>query len=253
MYFFTMAFNYLNSNFAAFAHRGGANDFVENTLEAFEQSINLGYKYIETDVQATKDNKLVIFHDSDLKRMLDKEIDIASIDYDELCKYKINGIHKIPTFLEAVNSWPEINFNIDPKSQKSAELLINELKSVGNLDRFCIGSFDSHKLYKIREAFDDKICTSMGTNEVVNFYFLRFFGINNISTPCIQIPYYRRGFKVITAGLIEDAHKFNKKVHAWTIDDPNQMNELIDMGIDGIMTDSPELLKTVLAKKRIGI
>ena len=93
----------------------------------------------------------------------------------------------------------------------------------------------------------------MGTNEVVNFYFLRFFGINNISTPCIQIPYYRRGFKVITAGLIEDAHKFNKKVHAWTIDDPNQMNELIEMGIDGIMTDSPELLKTVLAKKRIGI
>ena len=110
-----MAFNYLSSNFTAFAHRGGANDFVENTLEAFEQSINLGYKYIETDVQATKDNKLVIFHDSDLKRMLDKEIDIASIDYNELCKYKINGTHKIPTFLEAVNSWPEINFNIDPK------------------------------------------------------------------------------------------------------------------------------------------
>ena len=170
-----------------------------------------------------------------------------------MCKYKINGIHKIPTFLEAVNSWPEINFNIDPKSQKSAELLIDELKSAGNLDRFCIGSFDSYKLHKIREAFDYKICTSMGTNEVVNFYFLRFFGINKISTPCIQIPYYRRGFKVITARLIQDAHKFNKKVHAWTIDDPNQMNELIDIGIDGIMTDSPKLLKTVLAKKRISI
>ena len=62
-----MTFNYLNSNFSAFAHRGGANDFVENTLEAFQQSINLGFKYIETDVQATKDNKLVIFHDDDLK------------------------------------------------------------------------------------------------------------------------------------------------------------------------------------------
>ncbi len=100
-----MAFNYLNSNFAAFAHRGGAYDYVENTLEAFEQSINLGFKYIEIDVQATKDNKLVIFHDPDLKRMLNLEIDISSINYDELSSYKINGVHKIPTFLETVSSY----------------------------------------------------------------------------------------------------------------------------------------------------
>ena len=234
-----MAFNYLNSNFAAFAHRGGANDFVENTLEAFEQSINLGFKYIETDVRATKDNKLVIFHDPDLKRMLNLEIDISSINYDELSSYKINGVHKIPTFLETVSSWPNINFNIDPKSDKSAELLISELKSVGNLDRFCVGSFDSTKLNKIRNAFDNKLCTSMGTNEVINFYFLRFFGINSIDTPCLQLPYFKNGFKIITAKLIRDAHKFNKKVHAWTIDDPKEIRELLDMGIDGIMTDSP--------------
>ena len=248
-----MAFNYLNSNFAAFAHRGGANDFVENTLEAFEQSINLGFKYIEIDVRATKDNKLVIFHDPDLKRMLNLEIDISSINYDELSNYKINGVHKIPTFLETVSSWPNINFNIDPKSDKSAELLIGELKSVGNLDRFCVGSFDSTKLNKIRNAFDNKLCTSMGTNEVINFYFLRFFGINSINTPCLQLPYYKNGFKIITAKLIRDAHKFNKKVHAWTIDDPKEISELLDMGIDGIMTDSPELLKNEMAKKRISI
>ena len=198
-----MAFNYLNSNFAAVAHRGGANDFVENTLEAFEQSINLGFKYIETDVRATKDNKLVIFHDPDLKRMLNLEIDISSINYDELSSYKINGVHKIPTFLETVSSWPNINFNIDPKSDKSAELLISELKSVGNLDRFCVGSFDSTKLNKIRNAFDNKLCTSMGTNEVINFYFLRFFGINSINTPCLQLPYFKNGFKIITAKLID--------------------------------------------------
>ena len=248
-----MAFNYLNSNFAAFAHRGGANDFVENTLEAFEQSINLGFKYIETDVRATKDNKLVIFHDPDLKRMLNLEIDISSINYDELSSYKINGVHKIPTFLETVSSWPNINFNIDPKSDKSAELLISELKSVGNLDRFCVGSFDSTKLNKIRNAFDNKLCTSMGTNEVINFYFLRFFGINSIDTPCLQLPYFKNGFKIITAKLIRDAHKFNKKVHAWTIDDPKEISELLDMGIDGIMTDSPELLKNEVAKKGISI
>ena len=248
-----MAFNYLNSNFAAFAHRGGANDFVENTLEAFEQSINLGFKYIETDVRATKDNKLVIFHDPDLKRMLNLEIDISSINYNELSSYKINGIHKIPTFLETVSSWPNINFNIDPKSDKSAELLISELKSVGNLDRFCVGSFDLAKLNKIRNAFDDKLCTSMATNEVINFYFLRFFGINSINTPCLQLPYFKNGFKIITAKLIRDAHKFNKKVHAWTIDDPKEISELLDMGIDGIMTDSPQLLKNEVAKKGISI
>ena len=142
---------------------------------------------------------------------------------------------------------------IRDRSDKSAELLISELKSVGNLDRFCVGSFDSTKLNKIRNAFDNKLCTSMGTNEVINFYFLRFFGINSINTPCLQLPYFKNGFKIITAKLIRDAHKFNKKVHAWTIDDPKEISELLDMGIDGIMTDSPELLKNEVAKKGISI
>ena len=121
------------------------------------------------------------------------------------------------------------------------------------MDRFCIGSFNSVRLDKIRKAFDFKICTSMGLNEVVNFYLLRFFGISKVSTPCLQLPYYRKGFKVITPNLIRDAHRFNKKVHAWTIDDPVQMNELLDMGIDGIMTDSPKLLKSEIAKRGINI
>ena len=69
----------------------------------------------------------------------------------------------------------------------------------------------------------------------------------------MQLPYYKSGFKVITAKLINDAHKFNKKVHAWTIDDPKQINELLDMGIDGIMTDRPNLLKLELAKRGINI
>ena len=248
-----MTFKYLNTSFSAFAHRGGANDFVENTLDAFQQSINLGFKYIETDVQATKDDKLVIFHDPDLKRMMNVDEQISSLTYYELKKYRINGTHKIPTFLETVTSWPDIKFNIDPKSDKSAELLIKELKSLDSIDRFCIGSFNSYRLNKIRDAFDHKICTSMATNEVVSFYFYRFFGMSSITAPCLQLPYYRKGFKVITPGLVRDAHRFNKKIHAWTIDDPNQMNELLDMGIDGIMTDSPKLLKSEIIKRGIEI
>jgi glycerophosphoryl diester phosphodiesterase len=93
----------------------------------------------------------------------------------------------------------------------------------------------------------------MSLNEVINFYILRFFNINKISTPCLQLPYYRKGFKVITPSLIKYAHACNKKVHAWTIDDPVQINELLDMGIDGIMTDSPELLKSEIAKRGINI
>lgn len=248
-----MTFKYLNTSFSAFAHRGGANDFVENTLDAFQQSINLGFKYIETDVQATKDDKLVIFHDPDLKRMMNLDEHISSLTYYELKKYRINGTHKIPSFLETVTSWPEIKFNIDPKSDKSAELLIKELKSLDSVDRFCIGSFNSYRLDKIRNAFDQKICTSMATNEAVSFYFYRFFGMNRITAPCLQLPYYRKGFKVITPGLVRDAHRFNKKIHAWTIDDPNQINELLDMGIDGIMTDSPKLLKSEIIKRGIEI
>ena len=106
-----MPFKYLdNYKFIPFSHRGGAIENDENTIEAFDSSISLGYEYIETDVQHTKDNKLVIFHDNDLKRICNLNIKIAEINFDELNKIKLFDKHCIPLLSEVLNNWPKIWF-----------------------------------------------------------------------------------------------------------------------------------------------
>ena len=247
-----MSFKFLdNYNFIPFAHRGGSYDFCENTLDAFNNSINLGYRHIETDVRHTKDNKLVIFHDPDLKRICSLDIKIENLNYEDLKNIKIFETHTIPLLDEALYSWPEINFNIEPKSLESAHLLKEKLKSKKNIERICIGSFSNRKIDILRKEFKDNLCTSMTESETIFFFLNRVFPFFDNSIPCLQIPMTHMGFRIVTHNLVEHVHSLGKKIHVWTINDENQMMDLIDINVDGIMTDKPKTLKKVLQKKSL--
>ena len=248
-----MSFRFLNNHkFTPFAHRGGSLENKENTLDAFEKCISIGYDYIETDVRETKDGKLVIFHDEDLSRICGLQIKINQLEYKEIKKIKIFDDHHVPLLDEALISWPHLNFNIEPKSTLAAHLLIKSLKSnTKNLDRFCIGSFSTNKIKLLRNSCGDQLCTSMTKQETIMFYLdsvLPFFK-NNI--PCLQIPMFYFGFQIVSKSFVSHAHSLGKKIHAWTINDESQMNQLIDYGVDGIMTDRPQLLKDVLTKRSL--
>ena len=245
-----MPFDYLdNCKFTPFSHRGGSIENDENTLEAFEKSINLGYQYIETDVQNTKDNKLVIFHDNNLKRICNLDVKISNIGFEELQEFKIFNKHKIPLLSEALNTWSNVYFNIEKKSKKSAYLLLDELKKQKNLNRFCVGSFRYENLNIIRDGLKNKICTSMSQDEVINFFINRFLPFFNNNSPCLQIPMYFYGVKIVTKNLVEHIHNIGKKIHDWTINDESEMKTLIDYGVDGIMTDRPKKLKELLLER----
>ena len=245
-----MPFDYLNNyKFTPFSHRGGSIENDENTLEAFEKSINLGYQYIETDVRHTKDNKLVIFHDADLKRICNLDVSISSLSFKELQEYKIFNKHKIPLLSEALNTWSNVYFNIEPKSEESAYLLLDELKKQKDLNRFCVGSFKSANLSIMRVGLKHKICTSMSQDEVINFFINRFFPFSNNNAPCIQIPMYFYGVKIVTKNLVDHVHNLGKKIHVWTINDESEMKTLIDYEVDGIMTDRPKKLKELLLER----
>ena len=245
-----MPFDYLNNyKFTPFSHRGGSIENDENTLEAFEKSINLGYQYIETDVRHTKDNKLVIFHDADLKRICNLDVSISSLSFKELQEYKIFNKHKIPLLSEALNTWSNVYFNIEPKSEESAYLLLDELKKQKDLNRFCVGSFKSANLSIMRVGLKHKICTSMSQDEVINFFINRFFPFSNNNAPCLQIPMYFYGVKIVTKNLVDHVHNLGKKIHVWTINDESEMKTLIDYEVDGIMTDRPKKLKELLLER----
>ena len=247
-----MSFKFLdNYKFIPFAHRGGSFDFCENTLDAFNKSINLGYNHIETDVRHTKDNKLVIFHDVDLKRLCKLDIKINNLEYRDLKNIKIFKKHSIPLLQDALTSWPNINFNIEPKSLESAYLLRETLKSLKNIDRICIGSFSSYKMNIFRNTFKKSLCTSMTERETILFFINRLIPLFRNDIPCLQIPMYHLGIRIVTRDFVKYVHELGKKIHVWTINDEVQMMELIDIEVDGIMTDRPKILKKILKSKSL--
>tara|TARA_B100001559_G_scaffold190582_1_gene159483 strand:+ start:214 stop:966 length:753 start_codon:yes stop_codon:yes gene_type:complete len=247
-----MLFEYLdNYKFTPFSHRGGSIENDENTIEAFDKSISLGYRYLETDVQHTKDDRLVIFHDNNLKRICNLDLEISNTNFHELKDIKIFNKHNIPLLTEVLNIWPDINFNIEPKTERSAYLLLDELKKQKNLDQFCVGSFKSETLNIMRKGFNDKICTSMSQDEVISYFLNRLIPFSKNAAPCVQIPMYFYGLQIVTKNLVDYVHNTGKKIHVWTINDENKMKTLIDYGVDGIMTDRPKKLKEVLTERKL--
>ena len=244
---------YLNSeNPVAIAHRGGSYLGSENTMEAFENAINMGFKFLETDIQITRDKKLIAFHDNTLNRVTDHKGYIINKTWNELKKTKVAGKFNIPLLSDIFYSWPEINLNIDPKNNASISTLIEFLKENKFFDRVCIGSFSGKRLETLRKIFGSSLCTSAGPLEVLK---LKLSSLNlrkfKIDANCVQVPLRYFGIKIIDRNFINYCHELNLKVHVWTINEIKEMEKLLDLGVDGIMSDNLEGLKTVLTKRNL--
>lgn len=233
----------------AFAHRGGAVDFPENTMEAFQGAVDLGYRYIETDVHATKDGVLLAFHDDKLDRVTDRAGRINDLTYDEVRQARISGVHEIPLFEELLTSFPDIRINIDPKADPSVEPLMKALQVHNALDRVCVGSFSGKRLSYMRSELGQGLCTSMGPLDVGRLRFASWgLPTGSHAARCAQVPIYQAGIKIVDKRFCDHAHAKGLQVHVWTIDDETEMDYLIKAGVDGIMTDKPALLKQVLQR-----
>jgi glycerophosphoryl diester phosphodiesterase len=146
----------------AFAHRGGTSAAPENSMRAFQHAVDLGYRYIETDVHATADGHVVAFHDNDLQRTCGSSLKIAEASIDELSTARIDGTDPIPLLAEILTTWPNMKVNIDCKSDAVVAPLIRQLRSSHCLDRVCIGSFSDQRLARIREEFGSARSSSPG-------------------------------------------------------------------------------------------
>lgn len=238
----------------AFAHRGGAGAWPENTMPAFQGAVDLGYRYIETDVHATRDGVLLAFHDDRLDRVTDGTGCIADMDYAEVRKARVDGKEPIPLLAELLSAWPDIKINIDPKRDNAAEPLIRLLKDMDVVDRVCVTAFSGRRTAGIREAVGPRLCTGMGPLSTVRLRFGSWLGaggfvFGGFVEGAAQIPIEQYGITLVDRRLVDRAHELGLQVHVWTIDDEAEMRRLIDLGVDGLMTDVPALLKTVLIEK----
>jgi glycerophosphoryl diester phosphodiesterase len=238
----------------AFAHRGGTSAAPENSMRAFEHAVNLGYRYIETDVHATSDGHVVAFHDNDLKRTCDSPLKIAEATIDELSHARIDGTDSIPLLTEILNAWPDVKVNIDCKSDAVVAPLIKQLRDSQCLDRVCIGSFSDQRLARIREEFGSSVCTSMGSREVASLVLGTHARIPVRPTKhalVAQIPVRQGPIPVVTRRTVQRAHDLGLLVHVWTIDEPEEIGRLLDLGADGIMSDDTIALRDVFHARGI--
>lgn len=231
----------------AFAHRGGASDRPENTMSAFAYAVDLGYQYLETDVHATADGFLVAFHDEVLDRVTDRKGHISDLDWSVVSQARIDG-EPIPLLADILAAWPDVRVNIDAKHDNSLEPLARVLNDAEATDRVCVSSFVERRLVDFRRISANRVCTGMGVSSIVRLR-LASFGIpvgRAMSGWCAQVPIKQGPFPIVDPRFIAACHRRGLPVHVWTIDDREEMERLLDLGVDGIMTDRPVVLKEVL-------
>jgi glycerophosphoryl diester phosphodiesterase len=230
----------------AFAHRGGAGHFPENSWRAFEHAVGLGYAYLETDAHATADGQVVAFHDKTLDRVTDATGAIADLPYARVAKARICGTEPIPLLADLLAAWPDVRFNIDIKALPAAAPVAEVIARAGAFDRVCLTSFSGARLAATRRALDRTVCLATPPGEIGLFRTgmptaalgarLAARGIR-----CAQVP-----VRMASARFVRRAHAAGLQVHVWTVNDPAVMTRLLDLGADGIMTDQTEALRDVL-------
>jgi glycerophosphoryl diester phosphodiesterase len=238
----------------AFAHRGGAlhPDLVglENTLEAFRCAADLGYRYIETDVRTTSDGVLMVFHDDVLDRTTDNVGPILSRTSADLEGVRVGGRAVVPTLESALEALPDVRFNIDLKTPACVEPMVALVERMQLHDRICIGSFEERVLRRFRSLSGGRVATSCGVLTVGALRFAPFAGrvtpLLRDTGRALQVPHVHGGITYTDRRFVERAHASGRQVHVWTIDDRAEMEYLLDLGVDGIISDRTEVLREVL-------
>lgn len=250
----------------AFAHRGGAKRWPENTLLAFGEAAKLGLRHIETDIHLTKDGHFVCFHDPMLERTTNGKGRLADYTLAELRRldagyrfledgsYAFRGADlRIPTLEEALALDPELHYNLEvkPPDPALARRVWELIEHHGVHDRVLVASEHDDVTDAFRRHSRGRVATSAGRKKALRFWAHALTGTWRnamFAFDALQIPPTFRGAPVVTPRFLEAAHHHGIQVHVWTIDEPAQMFELAAAGVDAIMTDVPDVLLEVLAK-----
>ncbi|MGP4000080.1 glycerophosphodiester phosphodiesterase [Streptomyces sp. 8N706] len=235
----------------AFAHRGGAADGPENTAAAFRRAVHAGYRYLETDVHATSDGVLVAFHDATLDRVTDTRGRIAELPWSEVRRARVAGTEPLPRFEELLETFPEARWNVDIKAEAALVPLIELIRRTGAWGRVCVGSFSEARIARALSLAGERLATSYGTRGVLGLR-LRSYGLPlrpRRAAVAVQVPERQSGIRVVDRAFVRAAHARGLQVHVWTVNEPERMAALLDLGVDGIMTDRIDTLRTVLTDR----
>ena len=250
---------YLSRTPVALAHRGGSlyapNLGLENTMTAFGNAVDLGYTHLETDVHLTRDGRLVAFHDTRLDRVSNARGLIRDLPWSEVSHAEVGDGGHVPLLTDVLDAWPDINLNIDLKAPGTAEPLWRLVQERGLHDQVCVGSFSQRNISQFRRLARATVATAAAEVGTALARFAPGVLTRIFRTPADvfqvppSIPMRGRPVRIVTAQFVETAHRYGKQVHVWTIDDADEMRRLLDLGVDGIVSDRIDVLKEVLVER----
>lgn len=240
-----------------FAHRGGSLEGPENSMSAMAHAIDLGYRYLETDTQQTSDGVLVVLHDATLDRTTDRTGSVADQTWEQVRGARLRNPdgslsdQTLPRLEELFETWPAARVNVEAKDDRAVEALVALVRRYDAVERVCLGSFKGRRTARMRALLGPRLCTSCGPLDVVRLR-LGPLGrvLGTVTAACAQVPVHQKvgplPIPVVDKAFVTAAHDRGLPVQVWTVDDEAEMRRLLDLGVDGLMTDRPTLLRQVL-------
>lgn len=241
-----------------FAHRGASGERPENTLAAFERAVELGCDYIELDVHAAQDGHVVVFHDDTLERTTNglgpvgeyalaalQQLDAGyrfSPDGGQTRPFRASDV-VIPSLEEVLSGFPQVGFTVEIKQSAPPieEAVIAVVNACGRAGDVVLASKEDAVLARVRKLAPD-IATSCGYQEIADFIQRVATGrLDDYRPPgqALQIPPDYEGIPLVTEATLAAAHRFGLEMHVWTINEPSEIRRLLDLGVDGVMSDFP--------------
>ena len=239
----------------ALAHRGFSREGLENSMAAFKAAVELGTVHLETDVHTTADGVLLVFHDPSLDRVTDSTGKISELPAAEVAKARIGGVEPVPTFDQLVSALPHARLNLDVKDWNSVPSLASAIERHGIHERVLVTSFSDRRRRAVLAKLSRPVASSAGSSLTALFVLLGpvlpaswtrklLSGVD-----VFQVPVRYGRLPVVTAGFVRRAHRLGRQVHVWTINDSAEMERLLDLGVDGIVSDRLDFLKEVLIRR----
>ena len=249
---------------AALAHRGfarpgGVDSGLENSLAAFGAAVALGFRYVETDAHGTSDGVAVALHDESLDRTTDAHGLVADLPWSQVRQARIGGVEPVPALEDVLGTWPALFVNIDVKATSGIDPVAQAIERTAAHDRVCVTSFSVSRRRATLARLSRPVATSAGSAEVARFLLGARTRLPAIvrgalrDVDAMQVPVGQSAgpahLTVVDAATLAAAHAAGRQVHVWTINDKPEMERLIDLGVDGLVTDRADLLKEVLVAR----
>jgi len=229
----------------ALAHRGAAAHATENTAEAFQRAADLGFTHLETDVRATLDGVAVAFHDETLDRITDLRGPVADTTWPRLRSASLAAAGSVARLDDLLGDFPDRCFNIDVKDVRAVGPLAAAVRRCRAHARVLVASFSERRLQAARRALGPTVATAVGPRGVAAVRAASAGGplrsIPHGAGLALQVP-ERMGVPLVDLRFVAEAHRRGLQVHVWTVNEPARMHALLDLGVDGLVTDDAPAL-----------